>query len=344
MREAQGRLFAVANIVVFASLSLPVAAQEASSLQLVDLQSAAATVRDFKQKDVFTDSVPTKADLAGKHFEVEIVPIHAKETSIGCVGTPTWAYSSTDGFATFLIADSILAGDLSISYRDLGSLNLFVLTCKQAEDTYYRATNAFGGPATVRKTRESLLAFSDGEEGPRGSTWHSEVKGEAARSLSKSVRLRLSGQIGKWPDGSTVICGVAHRQATLDFPHEDTREACIFKTTSEYVEVIDSSDGRALFSEEWVVLDDFNSKEDRSAIEEGDIETSADATAPSSITIEGFQVTVGDRYKGVLAKWLGFPNEILHRVKPNGFGTTIRKWNRAGRVIAADEDAIISVQ
>jgi hypothetical protein len=230
-------------------------------LGLTDLQKVANQVRNFKPKDEF-DAPPIASNLTGQSFSVTVKPKKRGPSNFICDGFPSWGYfaqqsnlevSFNDGsiLTSGLTSDSFTAAfpqDKSLS----GSFLRFAsFTCDHSKQGQYAATNAFGAAANVAKETDAVVAFSDQDSPSRMPTdavtyWSHTVSGDAARTLSGSVAIRITGVIGVWANGHNVICGTKHSSPTLDFPYDQTLNACIFKSTSLQFEVLDEKKGEVL--------------------------------------------------------------------------------------------------
>lgn len=126
-------------------------------------------------------------------------------------------------------------------------------TCKHENERSYRASNAFGATVSVNKEKDVVLAFSSQSQPSSIPTstqtyWSQTIAGDAARELSEEVAIRITGVIGVWPNGENVICGVKNNPPSLDFPYDETLDACIFKASSLTFEVTNQRTNAILYN------------------------------------------------------------------------------------------------
>ena len=71
----------------------------------------------------------------------------------------------------------------------------------------------------------------------------------AARKLSKTLRVRITGTVGTWVTGKTIICGKRTKQPTISLPIEKITDVCFINARIDRVEFFDSSTGKVLLVE-----------------------------------------------------------------------------------------------
>lgn len=216
-----------------------------------ELLAAARSVRGFKPNDEF-DAPPTMPQFAARTFSYELQV--KKRGSGGCSSLPHWGYraASQELDVTFVGTmttplgasgdnDAVLS---KISY----SVHFLPLTCSHREGASYRAENAFGAQKTVYRSEETAVGV--GHEGLGSDLGFVSLKmavpPDEARSITESLKVRVSGRIGEWLPGVTLVCGRQVGYARFDHPWENTTNACVYRATLEKVEVLDGRTGRVL--------------------------------------------------------------------------------------------------
>jgi hypothetical protein len=253
-------LLAIAMLTV---LSATTTASEGrgDALGIVDLQTTADQIRNFKPKDEF-DTPPSSSNIAGRAFSVTVKPRKRGISNSICQGFPSWGYFPQQSnlevaFNTGSILTSGLASDpFTAAFPQSKSLSGSFLrfasfTCKKLKQGQYSASNAFGATTSVDRETDIVLAFSDQDSSSRVPAdavtyWSKSISGDAARKLSESVAIRITGVIGVWPNGQSVICGTKRNSPRLNFPYDQTLDACVFKATSLQFEVLDQTTGEVL--------------------------------------------------------------------------------------------------
>jgi hypothetical protein len=129
-------------------------------------------------------------------------------------------------------------------------IEYFASGCDRVQLPSYRATNAYGATFTVEKSRQIVTAIADFED--KSSKWQSSFKisvsGEEARSLVQNLNVRLSGTLSDWKPGSPVACGEQRQSPRSDLPVDRSFELCLVSGSVDLFEVVDTRDGRVLFS------------------------------------------------------------------------------------------------
>ncbi len=253
--------FATTLLAAYATLAI---ANENSDaiLGIAELQRAAGQVKNFKPKDEF-DAPPVASNLTGQPFSVTVKPKKRGPSNSICDGFPSWGYfpqqsnlevSFNNGsiLTSGLTSDSFTAafpqnGSLSGNFLRFASFS-----CSHLDQGQYAATNAFGASVDVEKETDVVVAFSDQDSPSKMPTdavtyWSHKVSGDAARKLSQSIAIRITGVIGVWANGQNVICGVKRSSPRFDFPYDKTLNACIFKAASLQFEVVEQQTGEVLY-------------------------------------------------------------------------------------------------
>lgn len=233
-----------------------------SALGIANLQKVANQIRNFKPRDEF-DAPPNASLLTGQAFSVIVKPRKRGISNSICQGFPSWGYFAQQNnlevaFNTGSILTSGLGSDsFTAAFPQSKSLSGSFLrfasfTCNNLKQGHYTASNAFGATTSVNKETDIVLAFSDQDSSSTAPTdavtyWSKTISGDAARKLSENIAIRISGVIGTWPNGQNVICGIKRNSPRLNFPYDQTLDACIFKASSLQFEVLDQQTGEVLY-------------------------------------------------------------------------------------------------
>ena len=227
----------------------------AATLGDQELLAAAELVRAFTRRDAF-EAPPTAPQFAGHEFSYEL-PVRARDGA-GCGSLPHWGYSATSqelevtfmaGMTTPLGAsggnDAILA---QISENPAHSVHFLPIRCNRRELGSYRAENAFGARTQVYRSDESVVGV--GHAAITSELGFTSLKvamsPDDARTISRSLIIRVTGQIDEWLPGSTLACGRQIGHARFDHPWEDAVSACVYRATVFRIELLDGPGGRVL--------------------------------------------------------------------------------------------------
>ena len=249
----------VAYCTIFTAIFLaqPAPAQEVLSGE--QLAAIAGRVRDFTPRDQF-DVAPQMPSLAGKRFSYTITPLELGPAR--CDGYPDWLYvasrgqlhvSWSPGFAlsyelkgkpgaTFPPNLVSLVRNSELAFR--------AFTCRKIAEPDYMASNAFGAQFKVTKSTEFVTAVADFEpivERGFANSWNVAAAGDAARTLSQNIRVRVGGSLADWGSGVSVVCGAKLRAPTIRLPQDKAVNICMVRGRPDRVEVIDASTGKTLF-------------------------------------------------------------------------------------------------
>lgn len=234
-------------------------------LDIAEMERISNQIRNHIPKDQF-DTPPVISNLTGKPFLVSLSPLmRGPENSI-CSGYPSLGYYPNKqqlevsySPETILISGSSnhpfgVAIPKKSSSSTIHFLNFVSITCDQLNSGTYNASNAFGVTTTVKKTTDRITAISDqirpeiGQYWAKNPYWSKSVSGENARGLAESIIIRIKGEIGTWPNGSNVLCGYDHHAPKINWPYDETLDACIFKVTNLKFEVIDTRINEVLYN------------------------------------------------------------------------------------------------
>ena len=124
-------------------------------------------------------------------------------------------------------------------------------TCAKTVEPSYTAANGFGVQFRIEKMTEMVSAIGDfdpltGRRLP--SSWDAMVTGDAARVLTANARIRVSGTLGDWWQGVSVVCGQNRLEPSISLPLDRTTDLCMIRGKVDRVEVIDQRSGATLYS------------------------------------------------------------------------------------------------
>lgn len=241
--------------------SFPSNANENSSSRVLDTHDfvqIANRILSHKKLDEF-DNGPSFSRIAGQSFSITF-NVRKSLYADDCPGYPTWRYIegtlSVEMSGGHIFVDTwdevftkIFPQNESLS---TGLLYFTSFVCNKKASSRYQATNAFGATTTVTRQRYTAIAISSQKQPTTDivypqADWRDDILGDAARQLSKSLTLRLTGIVGTWPNGESVLCGTEHMKPKLDFPYDTDTRVCVFKAKSLTYEIMDRLTGRTLY-------------------------------------------------------------------------------------------------
>jgi hypothetical protein len=243
----------VIAVTTICFLAIPADAQEILSAEA--LVALAAPARNFNPKDQF-DLPPNVPSVEGKGFNITIKPLSSPK---GCSGFAGWEYDGQKqqftAFAGHRYAPEKLkfGPKIEVPKRhewDSITLHYTGIACEQAPPRTYRAANAFGTEMDVSVVRDRVVAigfvtsdlYDDLKAWDRDPYYKVTATGDDARKLTTSIQIRISGRLGVWPDGRTLICADETGNApTRDFPVDWAQETCIFNGHIEKIEYLDGN-------------------------------------------------------------------------------------------------------
>jgi hypothetical protein len=226
-----------------------------------ELEAIAKRVRSFVPRDQF-DTPPSLPSVTGGRFSYMVMPLERGPSNLICDGYPSWGFWPQDGRlevgateGTGIKSDfSTGAGRMFSTGQGMSDFSTMVtfrsFRCQKTRLPSYTATNGFGAQFTIEKSREVVTAIG-GFAMPNTSWkthWTKQVTGEAARQLSRDVRVRISGTLVDWAPGRPVRCGTKVRTPTTRLPYDETLDICLFNGSADLFEVIDARTGEVLFS------------------------------------------------------------------------------------------------
>jgi hypothetical protein len=227
----------------------------ASSAQAIvtgdQLSIIAESVRQFIPIDSF-DTPPPSPPLAGKRFSYVVSPLETGPNNVICTGSPRWTYRPQNGeldigySAGSLPSERIMVRNKPVfssaepSLQKDRSLDLVTLKCAKSRPPSYVASNGFGAQREITREDEIITSIA-----ASGSNFHREWKGywstsatgDAARTLLRNLRVRVSGTLEDWAGGRSVVCGSYTTTPTVSFPFEKMTNACLFKGKIDQIEI-----------------------------------------------------------------------------------------------------------
>ena len=231
----------------------------AETVSKAELIRAAEAVFSFVPKDQF-EAAPGGTELSGKSFVIVRdvrVPGGLRRS---CLGESTWRYNPNSTRFRFGYGGSALLSDyktggspiISSTYSSDITATVFELKCKFTDGGTYTASNSMGAKVTVYTGVANFIvlafkttAFYYGASNVPGIP----LAPNAARKLSKTLRVRITGTVGTWSNGKTIICGKRTHAPTMDIPIKITLDACFINARIDRVTFFDSSTGKVLFAE-----------------------------------------------------------------------------------------------
>lgn len=250
-------------LIGLAAVAVPGVAVGQAPLSLEDLNAFAEEARNFKSRDQF-DFAPPQRSLAGVRFSyvVEPMPLDQKP----CSGYPDWSFQAAQGklnvgwYSGTLFTTQLRGAGGPIfppNLRDRGrsELTYRAFTCRTTKLPSYTATNALGAAFTIEKSVDTVAAIADfvpmtlARRPP--SSWEAAVTGDAARLLSRNVRLRVSGTLNDWAPGKSVVCGAQRLEPRITLPIDRTTEVCLIRGQITLVELFDQTSNRVLHSQSY---------------------------------------------------------------------------------------------
>lgn len=205
------------------------------------LRESVQKFRNFVPKDQFT-AAPDFATLNGRDFQVDIPLRPSGAPNQICTGTPFYGYSTEKNTLRIVYDD----GESSVESvaTALRPLPRFTFDCEVGH-TKEMAGNAFGAVREINVTHELYNALEasnlPGAFVPRYLDF--SMNGNSARDLVKVLRLRVTGTIEQWGDGTMIKCENRSSPATIQMPEETDKDFCAIKAHITRVELINISNG-----------------------------------------------------------------------------------------------------
>lgn len=230
-------------------------AQSQQVLSAEALLAIATPVRDFKPKDQF-DTPPNPPSVAGRSFSVTLKPLPAPR---GCSGFAGWEYDGKKQQFTAFAGHDILSNKvkygpaIEIPKRQEWqsvALHYTGIACEQTTPPSYQASNAFGVKmdVSVLRNRAIAIGFATAQlydylkAWDRDPYYQSPAAGDVARKFSTELQVRISGTLGEWPGGRTLVCAdLPGVSPTREHPVDWAQEVCAFNGQVEKIEYLDGS-------------------------------------------------------------------------------------------------------
>ncbi len=241
-------------LLVSGSILTPLYADE--PISFAELKKYAEMVRTYEPVDQF-DVGPDLTKLVGRSFSFEIKPRAIGPNNKICPGTPSWGYSKdTRNFSVSYGTWGISLGDYWSGERKMMDRSLYAaiygIDCSFTYGVPYEASNSTGVSVTVFVVDETFLAVNFLKDVTEfqccGVSWSSVLEPNKARSLSKTIRGRVSGKIGQWPSGQPIVCGVDTDEPTISAPLERNYRGCFVNAQVDLVELVNTANGEVLKS------------------------------------------------------------------------------------------------
>jgi len=244
-------LFLVALTTVPAAASALLADEAAAKPSVAtaaELERAAAEVRASGGTPG-----PLSRGLAGRRFQFTLAPRERGPKNEICTGYPSWGwYPEQKRFEVNLIEgvhDSRFfldpAGGQAMPADIPSWLELVAFSCRYTREPERRVLNMYDETVTYEPTRQELVAIArPATGGGFAMGGYSVATDEAgARRLGGIMVVRISGTIGEWARGRTIVCG-ADDYSALDVPVlVGDFSGCLVKGRVDRVEYIDSATG-----------------------------------------------------------------------------------------------------
>lgn len=246
----------------FGILMLAAAASVSGDTPLTEseLTEMATQLRSFTPRDKF-DSLPTPPSVAGKQFSVVISPLERGPDNAICSGHPSWGFRPEKGHFEVDAGNgdkmkSSFKGPLGPLFpsdvqREPGFIRFVSFTCSKTKEQPYVTTNGFGAQVRVEKSTDvvTAIAYDRTRKLPVWKDyWTTAITGNAARQLATNVRVRISGVLGDWSPGISLMCGVSRHHPTMTLPIDRTLDICMFNGRIDKFEVLNVATGELLYS------------------------------------------------------------------------------------------------
>ena len=118
--------------------------------------------------------------------------------------------------------------------------------CRSTREPERPAVNMYGETVTDEPTREEVIAVAiarPADERVEMGSYSATTDEAGARRLGASTAVRISGTIGEWAPGRTIVCG-ADDYSAFDVPVlVGDFSGCLVNGRIERVEYIDSTTG-----------------------------------------------------------------------------------------------------
>lgn len=226
-----------------------------------ELVTGARQLQAWKPRDQFS-APPGGPQFAGRAFSYAL-PISPRVSQLSlavCSSLPHWGYNAAlqelevnfpEGLASPLGASADNDAVLSKIEQGGGNYVHFLpLVCVAREGASYRAHNALGAETTVFSSRETSIGvgYADVLSNDRLGFFSLKVamSPDVARVVTKNLRIIVTGEIGNWLPGISLVCGRDIGRPTFNSPFDNSQSACVYRATVTKIEVVDGMTGQVL--------------------------------------------------------------------------------------------------
>ena len=247
-----------------ANAGLPVLTRE-------NLLAIAVPVRAFRPTSAF-DAAP-RQNLTGRRFAFEL-PVRPMGGG-GCVSMPGWRYSADRGKLELVFFGQLRStasmkdhlGKVHPVLQDTGSSLAAPVRCVETRTGSYRASNAFGASTTIAKVAQTVVEVGTVQDPLENSRTDFvmatvDMAPAEAKQLVPWLQAKVEGELGHWPNGSSVACGTDHPTADMSTVWDTRIDTCIYRGFISRVAFIDSRTGKTIVenvfrrpSDKWINLD-----------------------------------------------------------------------------------------
>lgn len=246
------------SILIAAAFAATPAAS-APPLGQAELEAAAVEVRSGRAEP---------AGLRGRRFQITIAPRPRGEQNEICTGFPSWGWYPKDG--TFELSHLDGTHEARFFYNAEGALALpfapknfgeeqqwvevHTFSCRYRREATRRTENMYGEIVDHEPIQEDVTAIASRHR-PRLSRaltpwdWLSVKTDEAgARALGARMVVRISGVIGQWSPGRSIVCG-ADDHSSLGTPMlMPNFSGCLINGRVTRVDYVDAKTGKVRLS------------------------------------------------------------------------------------------------
>ncbi len=220
---------------------------EPSVATAAELERAAAEVRESGGA-----AGPLSRALAGRRFQFTLTPRERGPKHEICTGYPDWGWYPQQKRFEVNVSEGVhhtrffldAAGGEAMPADTPEWIQLVAFSCRYTREPERRVLNMYGETVTHEPTRQEVVAIAHpaGDRVDLGG--YGVTTDEAgARRLGGSMVVRISGTIGEWARGRTIVCG-ADDYSAFEVPVlVGDFSACLVNGRVDRVEYIDSATG-----------------------------------------------------------------------------------------------------
>jgi hypothetical protein len=238
---------AMASLFLAAALAASATATPARVLDLPALEAAAASARSGHG-----------TSLAGRRFEVTLVPGERGPEHRICTGSPSWGWYRDPGIYE-------VSGDAGVhelrffldghgnpavpeAHRPSGVaggwLKLTSVACRYEREPKRTTKNMYGETVQHEPTREDVVAIAEFRRDTKTEALTVKTDEAGARALAAHIAVRLAGVLGEWSRGQSIVCG-ADDYSSLDVVIlVGEFRGCLIKGRVERIDYIDTQTGQ----------------------------------------------------------------------------------------------------